>query len=173
MLNIVIGKKGFQYIRSKPAHKKDWNKQEKKDRANKIAAFLKKNQKYEIMIKVAKEEWLLTNDGVVNGLRYKAKDKAFVARVQYTKSARLVRDEMIVTDDWVIDTYGKDLAKKLMHREENDEFIEPLTEAGMLATVKIDQRGIKGVKYYPEKFTHKTDEEGNDYVTDEICVKAA
>jgi hypothetical protein len=165
-------KQGFQYIRSKPAHRKDWNKKEKTERAAKIDDFLRKNKRYKIMLKVAKEEWLQSMDGVVSGLRYKAKDKVFVARVEYMKSARVVKEEIMVTDDWVIDTYGKDLAKKLMHREENDDYVQPLTQDGLPATVMIDKRSIKGIKYFPEKYMHITDKEGNTTKTDTICVQA-
>jgi len=61
---------------------------------------------------MAKEEWILSTDGLVCGLRYKGLEKRFVAQVKYTKEEKLTTIEMFVTDDWVIDTYGKDLAKK-------------------------------------------------------------
>jgi hypothetical protein len=64
-----------------------------------------------------------------NILHYKAKDKAFVARVHYTEGTRgVVKEEMTIMDDWLIDTYEKDVAKKLMHHEEPEEFIQPSTE---------------------------------------------
>jgi hypothetical protein len=56
---------------------------------------------------------------------------------------------MSVTDDWVIDTYGKDIAMKLMDRAEHQEFIEPLNQDGVFARVKLDQTNICWVKYCP------------------------
>jgi hypothetical protein len=95
--------------------------------------------------------------------------KKFFAEVKYTKEEKLKTIEMFVTDDWVIDTYGKDLAKKLIDREEHCEYIQPLREDGKFAKVKVDDRTIIRVKYYPTKYKHKTDEDGsNEHVTDEI-----
>jgi hypothetical protein len=45
--------------------------------------FMHKKQKYEMVIKLAKQEWGLSMDGVVKTLRYRAKDKQFVAQVHY------------------------------------------------------------------------------------------
>jgi hypothetical protein len=56
---------------------------------------------------------------------------------------------MIVPDDWVIDTYGKELANKLIDREEHSNFILPVNEEGMLATIQVDERKITRVKYHP------------------------
>jgi hypothetical protein len=76
---------------------------------------------------------------------------------------------MTVTDDWVIDTYGKDLANKLIDHEEHEDFIKPVDEDGMIAMLKLDDRNITRVKYHPPKYLHKNDERGNDQVTNEIC----
>ena len=78
---------------------------------------------------------------------------------------------MSVTDDWVIDTYGKDIAGKLMDRAEHQEFIEPLNEDGVFASIKLDQRNICRVKYFPEKYVHMTNDKGIEHVTEEVCVK--
>ena len=39
-------------------------------------------------------------------------------------------EQIAVTDDWVIDTYGKEFVNKLMDRAEHSEFIEPVAEDG-------------------------------------------
>jgi DNA-dependent RNA polymerase auxiliary subunit epsilon len=83
-----------------------------------------------------------------------------VAKIEYQKkkSTISVRETMSValTDDWVIDTYGKDIVRKLMDRAEDQEFIEPLNQEGVFARVKLDQRNICRVKYCPEKYVHGT-----------------
>jgi uncharacterized protein YhdP len=65
---------------------------------------------------MAKQEWLLSTDGVVKALRYDVKEKGFMAKIEYQKkkSTISIRETISVTDDWVIDTYGKDIASKLM-----------------------------------------------------------
>jgi hypothetical protein len=162
-------KQGFQFIQSKPKMKKQWTEGEKRDRLKKFHDFLTKNYKYETVIRMAKEEWILSTDGVVCGLRYKGQEKRFVAQVKYTKEKKLTMIEMFVMDDWVIDTYGKDLANKLIDREKHCEYIQPLREDGTFAKVKVDDRTIMRVKYYPPKYFHETDKDGsNERVTDEI-----
>jgi hypothetical protein len=162
-------KKGFQSILSKPKMKKQWTEGEKRDHLEMFENFLKKNHKYETVIRMAKDEWILSTDGLVCGLRYKGLEKRFVAQVKYTKEKKLTTIEMFVTDDWVIDTYGKDLANKLIDREKHCEYIQPLREDGTFAKVKVDDRTIMRVKYYPPKYKHKTDKDGsNERVTDEI-----
>ena len=74
-------------------------------------------------------------------------------------------------DDWVIDTYGKELANKLIDHEEHQEFIKPVDEDGMLAMLKLDDRNITRVKYHPPRKLHKKDERGNDHVTNEVHAK--
>jgi hypothetical protein len=112
---------------------------------------LSKKQKYEKVIQLAKEEWLLSTDGVVKELRYDAKHDIFVARVHYRRGTNIVQEKMIVPDDWVIDTYGKELANKLIDRAEHSNFILPVNEEGMLATIQVDDRKITRVKYHPPK----------------------
>jgi hypothetical protein len=63
---------GEQYARKNPVHKKKWNTAEQKERANMIAKLLFKDEKYKKVIKLAREEWLLSTDGVVKALHYKA-----------------------------------------------------------------------------------------------------
>jgi hypothetical protein len=108
---------------------------------------------------------------VVKALHYRAKDKQFVAKVHYKKGTCVIEDQMTVPDDWIIDTYGKDLANKLIDRAEHDEFILPVDEDGMLVMIKVDQRKIIRVKYHPPKYVHKTDGRGKDHVTNEVRAK--
>jgi hypothetical protein len=61
---------------------------------------------------MAMDEWMLATDGVINALRYNALEKRFVGKVSYTKDKKVKRINMAVTHDWVMDTYGKDFAKK-------------------------------------------------------------
>jgi hypothetical protein len=64
---------------------------------------------------------------------------------------------------------GKILLKKLIDHGEHGEYIEPLREVGKLAKVKVDERTITRVKYYPPKYKHKTDKDGkNEHVTNKI-----
>ena len=68
---------------------------------------------------------------------------------------------MDVTDDWVIDTYGPALTKKLMDHAENDRFLIPPTNAqGALATIKVNDDKVLRVKYIPETFQNETNQEG-------------
>ena len=81
--------------------------------------------------------------------------------MKYTKEKKLTTIEMVVTDDWVIDTYGKDLANKLIDCEKHGEYIQPLREDGTFAKVKVDDQTIMQVKYYPPKYKHETDKDGS------------
>jgi hypothetical protein len=109
-----------------------------------------------------------SGDGEVSGLRYNAKEKIFVANVDYTKRNRVVREQINVSHDWVTDTYGNDIAMKLMDHELDGEFIKPLNEQGALVTMKLDERKVIKLKYLPPTYIHGTDSHGNDQVTDEI-----
>jgi uncharacterized protein YdbL (DUF1318 family) len=153
-------KAGFKFITKKPVLRKGWNEEEKRDRQKKFNDFVAKNKKYETVIKMAKDEWMLATDGVINALRYNADKKKFVGKVSYTKDKKLRRLEMAVMDDWVMDTYGKDFAKKLIDRGEHGEYIQPLRQDGKIAKVKIDEHTITRVKYYPPKYKHKMDKDG-------------
>jgi hypothetical protein len=73
-------KKAFQSILSKPKMKKQWTEGEKRDRLEIFRNFLKKNHKYEIVIRMAKDEWILSTDGLVCGLRYKGLEKNLLHR---------------------------------------------------------------------------------------------
>ena len=152
----------------------DENRQEQgrqKRKTNIFADSQFKKAKYAKVIALAKEDWLLSTDGVVKALRYKKEDKQFVAKVHYKKGKRVMDEQIAVSDDWVIDTYGKDFVKKLMDREEHSEFIEPVNEDGRPTVLKIDDRKITRVKYVPPKYVHKTDNNGNDHKTEEVYAK--
>jgi hypothetical protein len=113
---------------------------------------MKKREKYETVIKLTKEEWMLSTDGVVKAFHYRAKDKQFVARVHCKEGTRVVEEQISISDDWVIDMYGKELVKKLIDHDKNDEFIMPVTE----------EHKITRVKYIPPKYVHKTDARVNN-----------
>ena len=146
---------------------------EKERRKKKMTELHFADEKYKQMFKLAKEEWLLSTDGVVHGLRYDAKDKVFVAKVRYMNNdKKAVQENIHVTDDWVFDTFGKDIASKLMDRGENEEFVQPLDEKGALASVKVDQRRICGLRYHPAKYKHIYEEDGTEVVTKDVLVPA-
>jgi hypothetical protein len=106
-------------------------------------------------------------------LQYDVKEKGFVAKIecQKKKSTISICKKMSVIDDWVMDTYGKDIAKKCMDCTAHQEFMEPLNQDGVFARVKLDQGNIYRVKYCPEEYVHVTDDKGVEYVTNEVHVK--
>jgi hypothetical protein len=73
-------KQGFQFIQRKPKMKKQWTEAEKRQGLEKFEYFLKKNQKNETVIRMAKDEWILSTDGMVCGLRYKGPEKNLLHR---------------------------------------------------------------------------------------------
>ena len=76
---------------------------------------------------------------------------------------------MTVSDDWVIATYGKEIANKLMDRAKHQEFIKVVDANGTHTVLRIDERKITRVKYIPPTFYHETDKLGkNDRVTTEV-----
>jgi hypothetical protein len=111
---------------------KNLEKDEKMRRRRVTENFNGKLYHYKRIIEMTKKEWLLSGDGVVKALQYDIKEKGFVAKIEYQKkkSTILVHETIFVTDDWVIDTYGKDIASKLMDCAEHQEFIEPLNQDG-------------------------------------------
>ena len=59
-----------------------------------------------------------------------------------------------------------------MDREEHDLFIKPpVNEDGRPIVLKLDQRKIQRVKYYPAKYIHKTDDQGKDQTTEDVYAK--
>jgi hypothetical protein len=131
-------------MQKEPAAKKNLEKDEKMRRRRVMDNYYGKLSQYKSAFEMAKKEWKLSTDGVVRALQYNMKEKGFVAKIEYQKkkSMVLVCETMSVTDDWVIDTYGKDIARKLMDRAEHQEFIKPLNEGAVFARVKLDQRNI-------------------------------
>ena len=96
-----------------------------------------------------------------------------MAKVHYKKGTEVMEEQIPVEDDWVIDTYGKELAKKLMDREDHSEFIKPpVSEDGRSIVIKVDDRKITRVKYVTPKYMHKTDDHGNDRKTKELHAHA-
>ena len=164
-------KEGQLYARKKPGNNKHRNRAEMFERRKKFVEFAMNNEKYAKIIQLAKEEWLLSTDGVVKALHYKAKEKEFVVAVHYRKGTMVKAHQMTVTDDWVIDTYGKEIANKLIDREEHQQFIQPLDKDGKLVMLKLDDRIITRVKYLPTKYLHYKDGQGNDHVTNKVCAK--
>jgi hypothetical protein len=121
-----------------------WNYEERKSRGIAYRKFKFKKEKYKTVMELAKEDWLLSTDGVVKALRYNTAKKQFVAKVHYQKGTKELKEHIPVSDDWVIDTYGKEIASKLIDRDEHQEFIKPVNDDGMLTVVKLDERKIIG-----------------------------
>ena len=70
-------------------------------------------------------------------------------------------NKIILTDDWVMDTYGLVLTKKLMDRAENDGFLLPPTDAhGTLATVKVNDDKVVRLKFVPASFRSNQGKKG-------------
>ena len=107
----------------------------------------------------------------MKALHYNAAKKQFVAKVHYQKGTKELKEHIPVSDDWVIDTYGKEIASKLIDREEHQEFLKPVNDDGMLTVVKLDERKIIRVKYLPPKFMHKYDKTRGDHITDQVYAK--
>jgi hypothetical protein len=93
--------------------------------------------------------------------------------VHYSKKGhKLIEQQMLVTHDWVIDTYGKERAKKLIDREDHDGFIKTVKSEGVLAVIPQDERkNIMRMKYHPPTFCHKLSVRGYDQITNEVCAK--
>ena len=89
---------------------------DKKEKRQLASRFLFTKEKYNKVIKLAKEEWLLSNDGVVTALRYNKEENQFVAKVQFQQETDVKSEKIRVSDDWVIDTFGKEVTQKLMDR---------------------------------------------------------
>jgi hypothetical protein len=117
----VWRKKTVEEMQKEPAAKKNLEKDEKMRRRRVMNNYYGKLSQYKSAFEMAKKEWKLSTDGVVRALRYIMKEKGFAAKIEYQKkkSTILVCETMSVTDDWVIDTYGKDIARKLMDRAEH------------------------------------------------------
>jgi hypothetical protein len=127
-----------------------------------------KRKTYEKVMDLGKKEWLLSTDGVVKDLRYDKDHKHFVAKVHYKKGSETIQEKIRVSDEWVIDTFGKDVTAKLMDCGEHDNYMLPVNEEGRPIVLQLDQRRIHRVKYYPVKYAHKTNDQGEDATTDEV-----
>jgi hypothetical protein len=138
--------------KKKLAYKKPGNITEKQRSTAALQEFYQNKDKYKKVIQLAKEEWMLSTDGVVKALRFNAKEKQFMAKVHYKEGTKVKELEIATSDDWVFDTYGKEFANKLIDREEHQEFVKPLDESGKLALIPFDTRNITRVKYFPPKY---------------------
>jgi hypothetical protein len=119
-------------------------KNERKENAH----YLKISKSYETAIKLATEEWMLANDGVVTGLRYNGRKQTFMAKVNYKRDGDDREEQIVVADDWIIDTYGSHLFTKLIDRRMNHEFLKyPPTKDGKLAMLRFGEETIERVKY--------------------------
>ena len=59
-----------------------------------------------------------------------------------------------------------------MDHEDHDLFIKPpVNEDGRPIVLKLDQHKIQRVKYYPDKYIHKTDDQGKDQTTEDVYAK--
>jgi hypothetical protein len=148
-------------------------KEEKIQSELELHNFYEKKQRYKKVIELAKEEWMLSTDGVVKALRYNGKEKHFVAKVHYQAlKGNIVKElEIIVSDDWVFDTYGIEFANKLIDHDQYQQYMKPLDKSGKFALVRIDNRIITRVKFFPAKHVRQKNERGKvTAVKDEVCV---
>jgi hypothetical protein len=104
---------------------------------------------YQDAIRWAKDDWKLSTDGVVIGLRYNGTKKQFVAKVNYTSNGMDKEEYLIVDDDWIVDVYGHEVMSKLMDRGSNDDFVLcPKSKEKTLAMVHLDgEQLVIRVKY--------------------------
>ena len=145
----------------------DWKNREG-DQNTRYSASDYRRKTYEKIMDLGKKEWLLSTDGVVKDLRYDKDHKHFVAKVHYEKGSETIQEKIRVSDEWVIDTFGKDVTAKLMDRGEHDNYMLPVNEEGRPIVLQLDQRRIHRVKYFPAKYVHKTNDQGEDATTDEV-----
>jgi hypothetical protein len=85
-------------------------KKQKANREQVLRYYQFQKERYEREIINATNEWVLSMDGVVKGLRYRKEDKKFVAQYHYLQKAGTIKKEgiiMTVTNNWVFDTLGK------------------------------------------------------------------
>jgi hypothetical protein len=109
----VWQKKTKEEMQKEPAAQKNLKKDEKIRRRRVEENYYRLLCQYKSAFEMAKKEWKLSTDGVVRALQHDMKEKEFAAKIEYQKkkSTQLVCETMSVTDDWVIDTYGKDIAR--------------------------------------------------------------
>jgi hypothetical protein len=120
----VWQKKTREEMQKEPVSQKNLELDEKIRRRRVEENYYTLLRQYRSAFETAKKEWKLSTDGVVRALQYDMKEKGSAAKIEYQKkkSTLLVCEPMSVTDDWVIDNYGKDIARKLMDRAEHQEF---------------------------------------------------
>jgi hypothetical protein len=114
--------------------------------------------------------WKESTDGVVVGLWYDQKKKKFVAKMCYLhgpKSDDIHEEIFDVSDEWVFDNYGSELASKLINQEEGNQFSDlPEASNGTLGSFLVDNKKIWKVRFLPQVGKTKVDgEEDKDPVT--------
>jgi hypothetical protein len=109
----------------------------------------RKRKSYEEALRLATEEWELSTDGIVTGLRYNPSKKEFIAKVNYTIDGMEREDKMKVDECWIVDNYGPEVMSKLIERGKNKDFVLcPNSKEGLLAMVQLDgENKVKRVKF--------------------------
>jgi hypothetical protein len=115
--------------------------------------------------------WLRNTDAVVTGIRYNkwTITKFFSVRGRFCVNGEADNDgvkvdSFKVKEDWVIDTFGTDLAKELKDlADQGDKRFHqnPVSLEGSLATFMVDHKKILKVKQDSESNWHGVDEDGN------------
>jgi hypothetical protein len=124
------------------------NKEERKKGWKEHYLYRQTKNSYEMAIQFATEDWMLANDGVVTGLRYNGKKQEFLAKVNYTRDGDEKEEQIVVSDEWIIETYGSHLFTKLMDRRLNHEFLKyPPSKKGKLAMVRLGDEIVERIKY--------------------------
>ena len=105
---------------------------DKKTWLERTRLYLLKKEKYTKCIAAAKEDWILSTDGVVNGLCYNPKRCEFEATVKYLDENKVQKEaETMVEHAWVINECGAALANTLIDIAENRYFLQiPFDEKG-------------------------------------------
>ena len=142
--------------------KKTCDKKRWLDRQSK---FLLMKKKYNACIAAAKEDWILSKDGVVNGLCYNPRRCEYVASVKYMDENNVQKEsEMRVPFAWVVDEYGPVLANKLRDVAENNYFMKtPLDTNGHATYFQHEGKDIVRVRYsVAKKVTNQEGMEGTN-----------
>ena len=102
------------------------NESDKKSWLERKKNYLHIKNKYNKCIAAAKEYWILSKDGVVNGLCYNPKKCQYEATIKYMDENNMQKEaEMMVSYAWIVKEYGAVLANKLRDVAENNYFLKP------------------------------------------------
>ena len=93
---------------------REWNDlRESKNKSDRESWLERKNDylftknKYNKCIAAAKEDWMLSKDGVVNGLCYNPKRCQYEATIKYMDENNVQKEaEMMVEYAWIVNEYG-------------------------------------------------------------------